>query len=69
MKRLPNARVTTVTFVVHATQTESAKWIYWSRLDRSRTVGRWLARLAALEVRNREETRGVYDPPPAPRLS
>lgn len=62
----PGAKVTS--FSARASKNQHARWSWWARQVRARSVGVWLARLADREVLRRERERGVYDPPPTSRL-
>jgi hypothetical protein len=55
-------------YSVKASRNQSARWGWWARQDRARSVGQWLERLADREVKRREQERGVYHNPPASRL-
>ncbi len=55
-------RLTYWNHVAKATRNENARWSFWARRARFRTVGLWLEWLANREVRARE-TEGGYAPP------
>lgn len=42
--------VKTTAYNVRATRTDAARWAFWARRARFRSVGAWLASLAAREV-------------------
>jgi hypothetical protein len=55
-------RLTCWCHTAKATEEESARWSYWARAGRFRTVGLWLEWLANREVEERERE-GGYRPP------
>lgn len=57
------SRVRRAFFRAGATANQAARWAFWAKSDRCKTVGRWLERLADAEVERRERKRGVFDPP------
>jgi hypothetical protein len=61
-------RLTYWNHVAKATRNEHARWSFWARAGRFRTVGLWLEYLANAEVLRRERERGAHDPPPLSRL-
>jgi hypothetical protein len=46
--------VKTTAYNVRATRTDAARWGFWARRARFRSVGAWLASLAVQEVSRRE---------------
>lgn len=65
-QRRSAARLKVAFFSVKATRNQSARWGFWARKDRARSVGAWLEVLADQEVKLRETERGVYDLPAPP---
>lgn len=63
------ARLKVLSFSVKASANQRAKWAFWAAVNRCRSVGKWLERVADREVERRERERGVYDPPSGSRLS
>ncbi len=62
------ARVKVMSYSAKASRNQVARWEWWARVDRARSVGRWLERLADAEVLRRERERGLYDPAPPSRI-
>ena len=60
------ARLKVAFFSVKATRNQAARWGFWARQDRARSVGAWLELIADREVKLREVERGVFDSPTPP---
>lgn len=63
-RRRPGARYQALTFVVHVAQARGLRWTAWARHFGFRSVGRWLAHVAAAEVERLD--RAWKEPVPLP---